>query len=143
MSRKPMCFASRKVAAFLAGLVAGIVVGGVCGMLDLRAGPGRQRLLTPGPSGQTGTPTPTSRQAGSGAVGGPTGARSARRPSPSRRADSPEPVRRFRGCRHADINGFQAWSSHPPRVRRRTAPGKTEKRNPFRFPTQERKESYG
>ena len=31
MSRKLMGFATRKVAAFLAGLVVGIVVGGVCG----------------------------------------------------------------------------------------------------------------
>ena len=31
MSRKLIGFASRKVAAFLAGLIAGIVVGGVCG----------------------------------------------------------------------------------------------------------------
>ena len=31
MSKKLMGFASRKVAAFLAGLVLGIVVGGVCG----------------------------------------------------------------------------------------------------------------
>ena len=31
MSRKLMGFASRKIAAFLAGMVVGIVVGGVCG----------------------------------------------------------------------------------------------------------------
>ena len=31
MSKKLMGFASRKVAAFLAGMVVGIVVGGVCG----------------------------------------------------------------------------------------------------------------
>ena len=31
MSRKTCGFASRKVAAFLAGMVVGIVVGGVCG----------------------------------------------------------------------------------------------------------------
>ena len=31
MSKKIMGFASRKVAAFLAGLVVGLVVGGACG----------------------------------------------------------------------------------------------------------------
>ena len=31
MSKELMGFASRKVAAFLAGLAAGIVVGGICG----------------------------------------------------------------------------------------------------------------
>ena len=31
MSKKLMGFASRKIAAFLAGMVVGIVVGGVCG----------------------------------------------------------------------------------------------------------------
>ena len=36
MSRKLMGFASRKVAAFLAGLVVGLVVGGVCGCSSLQ-----------------------------------------------------------------------------------------------------------
>ena len=31
MSKKLMGFASRKIAAFLAGMVIGLVVGGVCG----------------------------------------------------------------------------------------------------------------
>ena len=36
MSRKVCGFQSRKVAAFLAGLVTGIVVGGVCGCSSLQ-----------------------------------------------------------------------------------------------------------
>ena len=36
MSRKLMGFASRKVAAFLAGLVAGLFVGGICGCSSLQ-----------------------------------------------------------------------------------------------------------
>ena len=36
MSRKLMGFASRKIAAFLAGTVIGLVVGGVCGCLSLQ-----------------------------------------------------------------------------------------------------------
>ena len=36
MSRTLMGFASRKVAAFLAGLVVGLVVGGVCGCSSLQ-----------------------------------------------------------------------------------------------------------
>ena len=31
MSKKAMGFASRKVAAFLAGMVVGLVLGGICG----------------------------------------------------------------------------------------------------------------
>ena len=36
MSRKLMGFASRKIAAFLAGTVIGLVVGGVCGCSSLQ-----------------------------------------------------------------------------------------------------------
>ena len=36
MSKKIMGFASRKVAAFLAGLLGGVVIGGVCGCSSLQ-----------------------------------------------------------------------------------------------------------
>ena len=47
MSRKLMGFASRKIAAFLAGLVTGIVVGGVCGCSSLQPATKSQSMKYP------------------------------------------------------------------------------------------------
>ena len=47
MSRKLMGFASRKVAAFLAGLICGVVVGGVCGCSSLQPATKSQSMKYP------------------------------------------------------------------------------------------------
>lgn len=47
MSKKIIGFASRKVAAFLAGLVVGLVVGGVCGCSSLQPATKSQSMKYP------------------------------------------------------------------------------------------------
>ena len=47
MSKKIMGFASRKVAAFLAGLVAGLFVGGICGCSSLQPATKSQSMTYP------------------------------------------------------------------------------------------------
>ena len=47
MSKKLMGFASRKIAAFLAGLVVGLVVGGVCGCSSLQPATKSQSMKYP------------------------------------------------------------------------------------------------
>ena len=47
MSRKLMGFASRKIATFLTGLLAGIVVGGVCGCSSLQPATKSQSMKYP------------------------------------------------------------------------------------------------
>ena len=47
MSRKLMGFASRKIAAFLAGTVIGLVVGGACGCSSLQPATKSQSMKYP------------------------------------------------------------------------------------------------